>query len=106
MSLLFHDYTKARTSTTSPGGKQCCPNQQHRRKELKPSHPCRISGVPHRAGGIVSSAARDPPTFTVLESTRAPPSTRLRHADVPLCCHLLDDWRVSRRSCRCPRTAS
>jgi hypothetical protein len=96
----------------------------------------------HRAGSIASSAARDLPTFTVLESTRAPPSTRLRHADVPLCCHLppsvrthghprhvvaaksstfllthyhdetedarhlLDDRRVSRRSCRCPRTAS
>jgi hypothetical protein len=81
------------------GTKWCCPNQQRRRKKLKPSHRCHISGVPRRTRSITSSAARDLPAFAVLESSRAPPSARLHHADVALCCHLLPSVRTHGHPC-------
>jgi hypothetical protein len=58
------------------------------------SPPCHISGVPHRTRSIASSAARDLPAFTVLESSRAPPSACLHHTDVAPCCHLLPSVRT------------
>jgi hypothetical protein len=82
MSLLFHDYTKARTSTTSPGGNSAAPTSSNRRTRAA-SVGC------HTALG----ASRPPPPGTSLPSLSwSRRGRRRRHAYAmptsPMCCHL------------------